>query len=102
LAQQLELHYLRNPEPGLLFALLSDFQDANSESSPEDEDLVRYAQAAIANLNAKYASFSSANGKGNVSENESINGENKNSDPLFYFFHRKRIWNPSERKWLGT
>jgi cyclic beta-1,2-glucan synthetase len=101
LAQQLELHYLRNPEPGLLFALLSDFQDANSESSPEDEDLLRYAQAAIANLNAKYASFSSANGKGNVSENESINGENKNSDPLFYFFHRKRIWNPSERKWMG-
>ena len=26
---QLELHYLRNPEPGLLFALLTDFGDAD-------------------------------------------------------------------------
>ena len=31
LAHQLELHYLRNPEPGLLFALLTDFRDADSE-----------------------------------------------------------------------
>ena len=42
LTHQLELHYLRNPEPGLSFALLTDFGDADSESLPEDESLVQY------------------------------------------------------------
>ncbi len=37
LVHQLELHYLRNPEPGLLFALLTDFKDADQEILPEDE-----------------------------------------------------------------
>ena len=54
LVQQLELHYLRNPEPGLLFALLTDFRDADSESLPEDESLVEYAKSAIDSLNSKY------------------------------------------------
>ena len=54
LVHQLELHYLRNPEPGLLFALLTDFRDADSETLPEDEDLVQYAMAAIETLNTKY------------------------------------------------
>ena len=35
LAHQLELHYLRNPEPGLLFALLTDFSDADKKSCPK-------------------------------------------------------------------
>ena len=54
LAHQLELHYLRNPEPGLLFALLTDFRDADTESLPEDEGLVQYAIEAIEVLNTKY------------------------------------------------
>ncbi|HZU87232.1 MAG TPA: glucoamylase family protein, partial [Anaerolineaceae bacterium] len=77
LARQLELHYLRNPEPGLLFALLTDFGDAESETLPEDEDLVQHALAAIKTLNSKYGSR------------------------LFYFLHRKRMWNPSEKSWMG-
>ena len=24
-----------------------------------------------------------------------------NDSGLFYFLHRKRLWNPSERKWMG-
>ena len=54
LTRQLEMHYLRNPEPGLLFALLTDFRDADSETLPDDEDLLNYAAAALAGLNAKY------------------------------------------------
>ncbi len=59
LVHQLELHYLRNPEPGLLFALLTDFRDADSETLPEDEDLVQYATAAIEALNIqlRYSCF---------------------------------------------
>ena len=59
LTQQLELHYLRNPEPGLLFALLTDFGDADSESLPEDESLIQYATAEIEGLNRKYRSLAS-------------------------------------------
>ena len=54
LVHQLELHYLRNPEPGLLFALLTDFGDADSETLPEDEALVKEASDEFEALNAKY------------------------------------------------
>ncbi len=37
LARQLEMNFLRNQEAGLLFALLSDFGDADSETLPEDD-----------------------------------------------------------------
>jgi hypothetical protein len=40
---QLEMNFLRNPERGLRFALLTDFSDADSETQPRDEELVRYA-----------------------------------------------------------
>jgi cyclic beta-1,2-glucan synthetase len=40
LVHQLEMHYLRNPEPQLLFALLTDFRDADRETLPEDAALV--------------------------------------------------------------
>jgi cyclic beta-1,2-glucan synthetase len=43
LTHQLEMHFLRNPEPGLLFALLTDFYDADSEIMPADEEVVKYA-----------------------------------------------------------
>ncbi|MBN1666921.1 MAG: hypothetical protein JW862_07520, partial [Anaerolineales bacterium] len=101
LARQLELHYLRNPEPGLLFALLTDFHDADSESLPEDEDLVQYGIAAIEALNTKYGcSF-----PGNVTESVPgaglVEGSRQDGKKLFYFLHRKRLWNPSEGKWIG-
>ena len=54
LTRQLEMHFLHNPEPGLLFALLTDFPDADSETLPEDEPLLKYAGSAIEKLNAKY------------------------------------------------
>ncbi len=74
---QLELHYLRNPDPRLTFALLSDFTDAHQADLPEDVALLDQAHAAVAALNQKYA------------------------HQPFYFFHRRRLWNQSEECWMG-
>ncbi len=88
LTNQLEMHYLRNPEAGLLFALLTDFPDADSETQPDDEELLAYAISSIKNLNDKYK---------NRLQSDSLSGAQRS----FYLLHRKRLWNPSERKWMG-
>lgn len=88
LTHQLELHYLRNPEPGLFFALLTDFRDADSETLSDDEELLDYIAGAIEGLNSKYKRLSPS-----VSDS--------GSSQTFYLFHRKRLWNPSEGKWMG-
>jgi cyclic beta-1,2-glucan synthetase len=96
LVKQLELHYLRNPQPGLLYALLSDFHDADTETLPEDESLIQYARVAIDRLNQKYQPQGSASAvSGGKAESP------RGSTRLFYFLHRKRLWNPSEGKWMG-
>ncbi len=79
LFQQLELHYLRNPDPNghVTFALLTDFGDASVATLPDDDLLLARAQATVARLNEKY------------------------SGRPFYFFHRKRLWNPSQGVWMG-
>lgn len=96
LVHQLEQHYLGNSEPGLVFALLTDFQDADHESLPEDENLVQAAAAAIEKLNKKYASLTPDSDSGKAPENGHPNGA-----AIFFFLHRRRLWNPSERKWMG-
>jgi cyclic beta-1,2-glucan synthetase len=80
LLERLEQHHLANPDPQLRFALLTDFADADEETQPEDVDYVRAALDGVAALNRKYAA---------------------GSQNLFYVFHRKRLWNSSERKWMG-
>ena len=77
LTNQLELHYLRNSDPHLSFALLSDFADAEQPDMPEDAALVAQAQAYIEALNAKYAT------------------------QTFYLFHRRRQWNSTQQIWMG-
>ncbi len=79
LLQQLELHYLRNADSALFFALLTDYADAPEQQMPEDEDLIRRAQAGISALNAKY----------------------RLGAPPFYLFHRQRQWNPAQNSWIG-
>jgi cyclic beta-1,2-glucan synthetase len=101
LIYQLELHYLRNPEPGLLFALLTDFNDADSESLPEDESLVQYALSAIEALNTKYRSKLPGMNTESVPDVGLDKGAQQDSADLFYFLHRRRLWNPSEEKWIG-
>ena len=96
LIHQLELHYLRNPEPGLRFALLTDFRDADHQSLPEDKDLLQYAVTKIENLNKKYTSLPS-----DQNEDDSPVDRQKDGTKIFFFLHRKRLWNPSEGKWIG-
>jgi cyclic beta-1,2-glucan synthetase len=74
---QMEIRYLANPDGQVYFALLSDWTDAEQETMPNDERLLSVAIAAITALNVKY------------------------QDQRFFVFHRKRLWNASEDKWMG-
>lgn len=83
LVRQIEVHYLSNPQPGLKFALLTDFSDADEPTRPEDEKLVGQATMAVADLDRKY-------------QQDCDEGEQR-----FFLFHRKRLWNPAQGKWMG-
>ena len=80
LVSRLEVTYLANSEDTLDFALLSDFVDSDVEALPADEGLLQEAIAGIDALNTKYP------------RSESFR---------FHIFHRKRLWNEAEGKWMG-
>ncbi len=77
LLQQLEQHYLRNSDPHIRFALLTDFTDSTEKLTAVDDELLKQAQAGIRALNTRY------------------------SEKPFYLFHRQRLWNPQEEVWMG-
>ncbi|HEX5718098.1 MAG TPA: glucoamylase family protein [Thermoanaerobaculia bacterium] len=79
---RLEVHYLANPEDELRFALLSDWRDAPAETMPDDEELLAAATEGMARLNARH-------------------GPASGGDARFFLLHRRRVWNESERCWLG-
>ncbi|MCZ7666746.1 MAG: hypothetical protein M5U34_05705 [Chloroflexi bacterium] len=72
-----EQHYLRNPDPNLGFALLTDFNDAPQAEMPGDDALCQQARQGIQTLNQHYP-----------------------TQP-FYLLHRHRQHNPSEGVWMG-
>lgn len=74
---RLEMRYLGNAEPNILFGLFSDLPDAEKEVMPGDDALLREAVEGIEALNAKYE-------KGR-----------------FYLFHRGREWVATEGKFIG-
>ncbi|MFO0841099.1 MAG: glucoamylase family protein [Gemmataceae bacterium] len=80
LLDRLEMHYLANPDPQLRFALLTDFADAPSETTPEDEAILQAALDRVRALNARHF---------------------PDQPPRFFLFHRKRVYNPSEGCWMG-
>ena len=80
--ERLEVHYLANPDGDLRFALLSDWLDAPSETLPGDDDLLAVAMDGIARLNKKY-------------------GPAPGGGERFFLFHRKRVWNECDGKWMG-
>ncbi len=92
LFRELEMQYLRNPESGFVFALLTDFPDAASEILPEDEELIGYAASVMEELNTKYI-------QSKIEDQTQF--PDTNEKQLFYFLHRKRLWNPSEGCWMG-
>ena len=79
LLQQLELHFLRNANSALFFALLTDYADAPTQQTPDDEGLIKRAEAGISALNSKY----------------------RLGAPPFYLFHRERQWNEAQGSWIG-
>ena len=80
LLENIEVHFLANRSPHLLFGLLTDFPDAEKDILPGDGELLRAAVDGIRALNDRYAD---------------------KSGPLFFLLHRPRLWNPSERVWMG-
>ena len=80
LIEALEVRFLANRDEHLYFALLTDFRDANEETLPEDELLLRLAQKGIEELNGKYRDT---------------------ARDAFFLFHRPRRWNAGERVWMG-
>ncbi len=80
LVSDLEIHYLANRDSHLYFALLTDLPDADRQELSTDTELLQDLQTALKELNHKYGS---------------------KEESLFYLFHRPRLWNPREKKWMG-
>lgn len=80
LAEALEIRYLANQDGNLYYGLLSDLRDADKEHLPEDDEIVQYAVECIEKLNQKYQ---------------------RGKHSIFFLFHRPRLWNPVEKKWMG-
>ena len=78
--QSLENHYLANKEQNLYFAIIGGFKDSTCESQIEENPILIKAYEGIRLLNLRYA--------------------DENGD-LFYFFHRKNIFNDKEQNWTG-
>jgi len=80
LIEALEVRFLANRDANLHFSLLTDFRDAQEETLPEDEPLLRLARQRIEEMNTKYG-----HSRGDT----------------FFLFHRPRRWNHQERIWMG-
>jgi cyclic beta-1,2-glucan synthetase len=80
LLESLEIHYLANRDPNLYFALLTDFQDANEPTKPDDKALLDCVRSGVGILNRKYRA---------------------DRPNLFFLFHRPRRWNEVEQLWMG-
>lgn len=77
MANRLELHYLVGNDPNIQYALLGDFKDSDTEQQPEDQTILEAARDRIEKLNRMYSCH------------------------VFHLYHRRRLWNPSEGKWMG-
>ena len=77
----LEIHYLANPTGDLYFAILSDWTDAPTETTPRDEPLLAAARDGIARLNARHPG--------------------PDGTTRFFLLHRRRLWNAAEGVWMG-
>jgi cyclic beta-1,2-glucan synthetase len=77
MTNRLELHYLVGNDPNIQYALLGDFKDSDTEQRPEDQSILKAARDRVDKLNQMY------------------------SCNAFHLYHRRRLWNPSEGKWMG-
>ncbi|MBL8583546.1 MAG: DUF3131 domain-containing protein, partial [Rhizobiaceae bacterium] len=79
-ARNLEVHYLANMSGELHFAMLSDWPDSDQEETVQDREILNFARAEIAALNARYP---------------------RDGVPRFHLLHRRRLYNESEGRWMG-
>lgn len=79
--ERLEVHFLASPEGDLHFALLTDWLDAPSEQTADDAGLLAAAANGIDRLNSQYGPAPGG--------------------ARFLLFHRRRVWNESQRNWMG-
>lgn len=82
LLELLEVHYLANPRGAVQFALLTDWTDAASETVAGDDELLQRARGGVEQLNRRYPAEGT-------------------SQPRFLLFHRRRLWNAAQGKWMG-
>lgn len=78
--ENLEVQYLANREAHLHFALLSDFTDASTETTAQDDAIITAGLASIAALNERHAS---------------------GQPEVFHLLHRPRRWNAAQGVWMG-
>ncbi len=79
LLEDLEIRYLANRDPNLFFGLLTDFSDA-AHRETDNDSIVSLCVDGIHRLNDRYGA--------------------DHSGP-FYLFHRARVWNAQESRWMG-
>ncbi len=79
---QLEVHYLANPDEYIQFALLTDWTDAADASVPADAPILAAARRSVARLNERH-------------------GRTPDGNARFLLLHRARRWNASEGRWMG-
>jgi cellobiose phosphorylase len=80
LCEQIEVRYLANRDPHLLFCLLTDWTDADAQVQAPDAALLQQAADHIVRLNQKYA--------------PDLPGP-------FLLLHRPRQWNACQQAWMG-
>ena len=81
LIERLEVHHLASSDGDLYFALLSDWDDSDNETAPDDDAILATAVQGIAQLNRRYEAGAGGD--------------------RFLLLHRHRVWNESERRWMG-
>jgi cyclic beta-1,2-glucan synthetase len=82
LAERIEVHHLATSEENVRYALLSDFLDADEETTSDDERLFVVAREAIEGLNRRH-------------------GTTPDGGRRFLFLQRRRVWNAREGRWMG-
>lgn len=80
LIDNMQNHYLSNPEDHLYFALIGAFKDSKTSKEQSDDGIIAYALAEVSELNKKYA---------------------KGKKDIFYFYHRLRTFNETDNNWIG-
>jgi len=80
LFETLLVHYLANKDSFIYFGLLTDFVDSDREVEIEDSFLIDFTRQKVDELNLQY---------------------DPDKTGKFYWFHRPRKWNASEKIWMG-